>query len=169
MKRISTYGLLLWFATVMLPTARAEPVTDIDPAALTSKVWQTTAVYEGEDQSRNVMERYPGVVGISIWDASSNRFEYFDPATGLSRRTQGGEGYFLITGDRRHQINAFDAGGKPLVRRLEVLNEHEFTYSRVVPRNMVDGNPNVTIRVVHTPYAGPFSIHFSERESTATP
>jgi hypothetical protein len=166
MKRISMYGLLLWFAAATLPTACAEPATGIDPTALTSTIWHTTAVYEGEDRSRNVIERYPSVVGISIWDAGSNRFEYFDPATGLSRRTQGGVGYFFITGDKRYQINVFDAGGKPLVRRLEVLNRREFTYSRVVPRNMAEGNSNVTIHVVHTPYAGPFKIRFSELQQS---
>ena len=166
MKRISMYGLLLWFAAAMLPTAGAESATGIYPKALTSTIWQTTAVYEGEDRTRNMIEHYPGVVGISIWNAGSNRFEYFDPATGLSRRAQGGAGYFFITGDKRYQINVFDAGGKPLVRRLEVLNRAEFTYSRVVPRDMVEGSPSVTIHVVHTPYAGPFKIRISELQST---
>jgi hypothetical protein len=162
MKRTSIYCLLLWVAAIALPTAHAEPAKDIEPAALTSTIWQTAAVYEGEDRTRNVIEHYPSVVGISIWDEGSNRFEYFDPATGLSRHTQGGAGYFFITGDKRYQINVFDAGGKPLVRRLEVLNRHEFTYSRVVPRNMAEGSQNVTIHVVHTPYAGPFKIRFSK-------
>jgi uncharacterized protein DUF4822 len=166
MKRISIYGLLLWLVAATLPTVAAESPARIDPKALTSTIWQTTAVYEGEGRSRNVIDRYPAVVGISIWDAGSNRFEYFDPGTGISRGTQGGAGYFFITGDMRYQINVFDAGGKPLVRRLEVLNEREFTYSRIVPRNMAKGGPDVTIHVVHTPYVGPFKIHFSELEST---
>ncbi|VBB16481.1 DUF4822 domain-containing protein [Burkholderia stabilis] len=167
MKHLSMCGLFLSLVVVTLPVADAEPVaaTSIDPKALTSTVWQTTAVYEENDRSHNVIERYPSVVGISIWDAGSNRFEYFDPATGQSRLTQGGAGYFFITGDRRYQINVFDGGGNALVRRLEILNRHEFTYSRVVPQNMASGS-QVRIYVVHTPYTGPFKIRFSERHPT---
>lgn len=162
------YGLFLSLAVTMVPTADAESVaaTSIEPNELASTVWQTTAVYEENDRSHNVIERYPGVVGISIWDAASNRFEYFDPSTGQSRLTQGGAGYFFITGDRRYQINVFDSDGKALLRRLEVLNRQEFTYSRVVPRNMTSGSPEIRIHVVHTPYAGPFKISFSELPPT---
>ncbi|MFC7287404.1 DUF4822 domain-containing protein [Herminiimonas glaciei] len=168
MKRLSIRALFLSLAAATVPVANAEPVaaTSIDPKELSSKVWQTTAVYEENDRSHNVIERYPGVVGISIWDAASNRFEYFDPSTGQSRLSQGGAGYFFITGDKRYQINVFDGGGKALVRRLEILNRQEFTYSRVVPQNMTSGSREVRIYVVHTPYAGPFKIRFSEKHPT---
>ncbi|MEX5669324.1 DUF4822 domain-containing protein, partial [Pseudomonas neuropathica] len=41
-----------------------------------------------------------------------------------------------------------------VVRRLEALNTKEFTYSREVPRDMVENNPLVRIHVVHAPYTG---------------
>jgi hypothetical protein len=168
MKGLSIGGWFLSLAAATVPVAGAGPVAPrgIDPNALASTVWQTTAVYEENDRSHNLIERYPSVVGISIWDAASNRFEYFDPSTGQSRLTQGGAGYFFITGNRRYQINVFDSGGKALVRRLEMLNRREFTYSRVVPQNTTSGSREVRIYVVHTPYKGPFKIGFSERHPT---
>ncbi|MNG22634.1 hypothetical protein D3C84_1071430 [compost metagenome] len=41
-----------------------------------------------------------------------------------------------------------------MARRLETLNTNEFTYSREVPRDMVNNNPLVRIYVVHAPYTG---------------
>jgi hypothetical protein len=43
---------------------------------------------------------------------------------------------------------------KAMARRLETLNTNEFTYSREVPRDMVNNNPLVRIYVVHAPYTG---------------
>ncbi|WP_448136026.1 DUF4822 domain-containing protein [Stenotrophomonas rhizophila] len=129
---------------------------------LAERTWLTTAVYEGNDRTQNHIARYPGVVGISIWDACTNRFEYFDPATGRSRREQGGAGGFYFTGDRRYQYTVPDTG-TPLRRRMEVLSASEFTYSRQVPRGMREGEPLVTVHVVHTPYRGPWQVTATSR------
>lgn len=128
-----------------------------DAQVLAGKPWLTTAVYEGDDRSNNLVERYPGVVGISLWDACSNRFEFFDPATGLSRSQQGGAGWFFFTGDRQYQHTLSDKGTQ-LRRKMEVNNPTEFTYSRQVPRELRTGEPLVTIHVVHTPYTGTFQV-----------
>jgi hypothetical protein len=128
-----------------------------DAQVLTEKTWLTTAVYEGDDRSTNLAARYPGVVGISLWDACSNRYEYFDPATGRSRSQQGGAGWFFFTGDRQYQHTVSDNGSQ-LRRKMEVLNPKEFTYSRQVPKDMREGQPLVTIHVVHTPYTEAFQV-----------
>lgn len=128
-----------------------------DANVLADKTWLTTAVYEGDDRSQNLVARYPGVVGISLWDACSNRYEYFDPATGRSRGQQGGAGWFFFTGDRQYQHTVSDNGSQ-LRRKMEVLNPNEFTYSRQVPKDMREGQPLVTVHVVHTPYTGAFQV-----------
>lgn len=129
------------------------PQAGISARTLSSTVWLTTAVYEGDDRTQNLIDQYPAVVGISLWDACSNRFEYFDPADGASRHVYGGGGHFLFTGDGIHQITLPD-NGPTLRRRLEVLDGTEFTYSRQVPKHFIDGQQEVTLHVVHTPYTG---------------
>lgn len=139
------------------PAAAACPSATPAQRVLASTAWQTTAVYEGDDRSKNVIDRYPAVVGLSVWDACSNRFEYFDPASGASRARQGGAGYYLFTGDGRDQVTLPDRG-RPISRQLQILDAHEFTYSRSVPRNLQAGQPQVTLHVVHTPYRGPLPL-----------
>lgn len=125
-------------------------------AFASSPQWLTTKVYiEGAPQV-DVKDKYPGVVGISMWDPERNRYEFFYTDTGQSKYDQGGGGYFLVTGDRKTHILVPDKGAtRTIVRRLEVLNNEEFTYSREVPRDMVQSNENVRIYVVHAPYKGP--------------
>lgn len=152
--------LLLSFSTSIITPAVLAKQKEIYPDALPSNVWQTTAVYEAQNMSLNVIDKYPGVVGVSIWDANTNRFEYFDPTDWTTRAKNGGAGYFLITGNKREQINFFD-NGVVLARTLEKLTPNEFTYSRTVPREMKSGAPDVTIFVVHTPLKVEHQFTFS--------
>lgn len=151
--------LLLLSLALSAPAAAASP--GVDPASqarlLAARTWITTAVYEDDDVDNDKAAMYPGVVGISRWDADSNRFEYFDPSNGKSRRAQGGGGWFFFTGDARHQVTVPD-NGVPLPRRMQVLDAETFTYSRRVPRGMQPGQPMVTLHVVHKPYTGPWQI-----------
>lgn len=122
----------------------------------TSPQWLTTRVYVEEEPQIDVKARYPGVVGISMWDPYRNRYEFFYADTGVSKYAHGGGGYFLVTGDVKTHILVPDLGpNRTVVRRLEKLDDTEFTYSREVPRDMVEGNPPVRIYVVHAPYSGP--------------
>lgn len=122
----------------------------------TSPQWLTTKVYIEGAPDIDVKDKYPGVVGISMWDPERNRYEFFYTDTGLSKYDHGGGGYFMVTGDRKTHILVPDKGPhRSIVRRLEVLNNQEFTYSREVPRDMVQTNENVRIYVVHAPYSGP--------------
>ena len=60
-----------------------------------------------------------------------------------------------MTGNQQKHVLVPDKGPiKTVVRRLETLNKNEFTYSREVPRDMIEGNPPVRIHVVHAPYTG---------------
>ena len=138
-----------------------EDETDIQALA-TSPQWLTTKVYIEGTPEVDVKEKYPGVVGISMWDPGRNRYEFFYTDTGQSKYDNGGDGYFLVTGDKTTHILVPDKGTvRTVVRRLEKLNDEEFTYSREVPRDMVDTNAPVRIYVVHAPYRGPLKTSMS--------
>ena len=153
------FGLFKPSESYATPT---EPQRDVQALA-SSPQWLTTKVYiEGAPQV-DVKANYPGVVGISMWDPQGNRYEFFYTDTGLSKYTNGGGGYFLVTGDKQTQILVPDVGPlKTIVRRLERLDNKEFTYSREVPRDMVASNPPVRIYVVHEPYIGPIKTTLSK-------
>lgn len=152
MHKPTIIGLLL--AALSLPHVSAAQATDIRQLA-SSPRWLTTKVYIDGAPETDVKAKYPGVVGISTWDPESNRYEFFYPDTGESKYNNGGGGYFFITGDEKQHVLVPDKGPvKTIVRRLETLNDREFTYSREVPRDMVETNPPVRIHVVHAPYTG---------------
>lgn len=156
-KHIIASTCFLLAALLCAPGSFAQPNPGaVDILALASSPrWLTTKVYiEGEPQT-DVKADYSEVVGISTWDLETNRYEFFDAVTGVSKYNKGGGGYFFVTGDQKHHILVPEFGPiKTVVRRLEALNKTEFTYSREVPRDMVENNPPVRIHVVHTPYKG---------------
>ncbi len=149
---------LILSAGILSPlTSQAHPaVENSDAKALgTSPRWLTTKVYIEGAPEIDVKDMYPGVVGISAWDPERNRYEFFYADTGLSKYDNGGGGYFMVTGDKKSHILIPDNGPtRTIVRQLETLNTQEFTYSREVPRDMIDANPLVRIHVVHAPYTG---------------
>jgi hypothetical protein len=156
-KKTMTFRCLL-LAALLCPLGsfaqQAPATTDIRDLA-SSPRWLTTKVYiEGAPQT-DVKANYPGVVGISTWDPERNRYEFFYTDTGESKYNNGGGGYFFITSDHKTHVLVPDVGPtKTVVRQLETLNRSEFTYSREVPRDMVENNPLVRIYVVHAPYTG---------------
>ena len=156
--------LALCLIPILDAAASSPSCTPLEPqyAALSSTVWLTTAVYEDGNRAIDLSEKYPAVVGISLWDACRNRFEYFDPRTGDSRSAIGGSGYFLFTGDGNYQITLPDHSG-PVRRRMDVMTPQEFTYSRTVPEGMATGSREVVIQVVHTPYQGVLPIPAAPR------
>lgn len=158
MKKYNITSTFLLAAALLCPLssfAKQAPATADIRELASSPRWLTTKVYiEGEPQT-DVKEKYPGVVGISTWDPERNRYEFFYPDTGESKYNNGGGGYFFVTGDRKTHVLVPDVGPtKTVVRQLETLNSNEFTYSREVPRDMVNNNPPVRIYVVHAPYTG---------------
>lgn len=147
---------ILWLllAALFIPNISAAQTTDIRQLA-SSPRWLTTKVYIDGAPETDVKAKYPGVVGISTWDPERNRYEFFYTDTGESKYNNGGGGYFFITGDQKQHVLVPDMGPiKTIVRRLETLNDREFTYSREVPRDMIETNAPVRIHVVHAPYTG---------------
>ena len=139
----------------------AAPEPDVFALA-SSPQWLTTKVYIEGEPDKDVKASYPGVVGLSMWDPQRNRYEFFYTDTGRSKYADGGGGYFLVTGDKKTHILVPDVGpNRSVVRRLEKLDNSEFTYSREVPRDMVSTNPPVRIYVVHAPYTGPIKTVMS--------
>ncbi|MBN6772679.1 DUF4822 domain-containing protein [Pseudomonas granadensis] len=152
MHKPTIIGLLL--AALSMPHLSAAQATDIRQLA-SSPRWLTTKVYIDGASETDVKAKYPGVVGISTWDPERNRYEFFYTDTGESKYNNGGGGYFFVTGDQKQHVLVPDMGPtKTIVRRLETLNDREFTYSREVPRDMIETNPPVRIHVVHAPYTG---------------
>ncbi len=137
-------------------------ISRIDPEALGKTPWLTTEVRREDRPDVNVKDDYLGVVGLSLWDTGNNRYEFFDTETGASKLAHGGGGYYFVTGNKRHHILVPEGGGV-VKRRLEVLDDAEFAYTRVVPERLIEGNPLVTIRVVHRPYRGALKIRFTAR------
>lgn len=147
---------ILWLllAALFIPNISAAQTTDIRQLA-SSPRWLTTKVYIDGAPETDVKAKYPGVVGISTWDPERNRYEFFYTDTGESKYNNGGGGYFFVTGDQKQHVLVPDMGPiKTIVRRLETLNDQEFTYSREVPRDMIETNPPVRIHVVHATYTG---------------
>ncbi|WP_242206415.1 MULTISPECIES: DUF4822 domain-containing protein [unclassified Pseudomonas] len=146
--------ICLLLAALFIPHVSAAQTADVRQLA-SSPRWLTTKVYVDGAPEIDVKAKYPGVVGISTWDPERNRYEFFYADTGESKYNKGGGGYFFVTGDQQQHILVPDVGPtKTVVRRLETLNDREFTYSREVPRDMTDNNPVVRIHVVHEPYTG---------------
>jgi hypothetical protein len=165
MRKYNSMFIGLLFAGLLSPLVshgkQMEDKSDIQALA-SSAQWLTTKVYVEGAPEVDVKEKYPGVVGISMWDAGRNRYEFFYTDTGLSKYDNGGGGYFLVTGDKTTHILVPDQGAvRTVVRRLEKLDNEEFTYSREVPRDMVDANAPVRIYVVHAPYKGPLKTSMS--------
>ncbi|WLH37781.1 DUF4822 domain-containing protein [Pseudomonas sp. FP2196] len=149
MKTKTMTGLLL--AALLFTTFANADVRQL----ASSPRWLTTKVYIDGAPETDVKAMYPGVVGISTWDPERNRYEFFYTDTGESKYNTGGGGFFFVTGDQKQHVLVPDIGPtKTIVRRLETLNNREFTYSREVPRGMVENKPLVRIYVVHAPYTG---------------
>lgn len=154
-KKSSIYLLLATLLFSLASVAQTKPANADVRELASSPRWLTTKVYIEGAPETDVKANYPGVVGISTWDPERNRYEFFYADTGESKYNHGGGGYFFVTGDQKQHVLVPDVGPtKTIVRKLEALNKNEFTYSREVPRDMVENNALVRIHVVHAPYTG---------------
>jgi hypothetical protein len=165
MREYKTLFSALLLTGVLSPLSSYGQAVEAKPdirAFASSPQWLTTKVYIEGAPEVDVKEKYPGVVGISMWDTERSRYEFFYTDTGKSKYDNGGGGYFLVSGDTRTHVLVPDKGtARTVVRRLEKLNNEEFTYSREVPRDMAETNAPVRIYVVHAPYAGPIKTSMS--------
>ncbi len=111
---------------------------------LTSTNWQGTEVYDAE--GNNLTEENSNFIGLAKYDQETNRYEFFDKATG---ETRGDEGIFFITKDGEKRILISQSMGYQAVVDLTEITDEIFTYKRMGVDK--DGN-EVEVFVEHIPY-----------------
>ncbi|WP_042479386.1 DUF4822 domain-containing protein [Bacillus ndiopicus] len=111
---------------------------------LTATNWQGTEVYD--EKGNNLTEENSNFIGLAKYEQETNRYEFFDKATG---ETRGDEGIFFITEDGAKRILISESMGYQAVVDITELNDEIFTYKRMGVDK--DGN-EVEVFVEHVPY-----------------
>ncbi|MFJ7971713.1 DUF4822 domain-containing protein [Psychrobacillus sp. NPDC096389] len=111
---------------------------------LTSTNWQGTEVYDAE--GNNLTVENSNFIGLAKYDQETNRYEFFDKATG---ETRGDEGIFFITKDGEKRILISQSMGYQAVVDITEITDEIFTYKRMGVDK--DGN-EVEVFVEHVPY-----------------
>ncbi|GGA43039.1 DUF4822 domain-containing protein [Psychrobacillus lasiicapitis] len=111
---------------------------------LTSTNWQGTEVNDAE--GNNLTEENSNFIGLAKYDQETNRYEFFDKATG---ETRGDEGIFFITKDGEKRILISQSMGYQAVVDITEITDEIFTYKRMGVDK--DGN-EVEVFVEHVPY-----------------
>lgn len=112
---------------------------------LTSTNWQGTEVYD--EEGNDLTEENSNFIGLAKYDQETNRYEFFDKATG---ETRGDEGIFFITKDGEKRILISQSMGYQAVVAITEITDEIFTYKRMGVDK--DGN-EVEVYVEHVPYA----------------
>lgn len=111
---------------------------------LTSTNWQGTEVYD--EEGNDLTEENSNFIGLAKYDQETNRYEFFDKATG---ETRGDEGIFFITKDGEKRILISQSMGYQAVVDITEITHEIFTYKRMG----VDKEGNeVEVYVEHVPY-----------------
>ncbi|MDI2586594.1 DUF4822 domain-containing protein [Psychrobacillus sp. NEAU-3TGS] len=133
-------------------TSQVENISNVEELAkgeelsniLTSTNWQGTKVYD--EEGNNLTEENSNFIGLAKYDQETNRYEFFDKATG---ETRGDEGIFFITNDGKKRILISQSMGYQAVVELTEISDEIFTYKRMG----VDKSGNeVEVYVEHVPY-----------------
>ncbi|WP_060204164.1 DUF4822 domain-containing protein [Sporosarcina koreensis] len=111
---------------------------------LTSTNWQGTEVYD--EEGNDLTEENSNFIGLAKYDQVTNRYEFFDKATG---ETRGDEGIFFITNDGEKRILISQSMGYQAVVDITEITNEIFTYKRMGVDK--DGN-EVEVYVEHVPY-----------------
>lgn len=111
---------------------------------LTSTNWQGTEVYD--EEGNDLTEENSNFIGLAKYDQETNRYEFFDKATG---ETRGDEGIFFITNDGEKRILISQSMGYQAVVDITEITNEIFTYKRMGVDK--DGN-EVEVYVEHVPY-----------------
>jgi ribosomal protein S6E (S10) len=111
---------------------------------LTSTNWQGTEVYD--EEGNDLTEENSNFIGLAKYDQETNRYEFFDKATG---ETRGDEGIFFITNDGENRILISQSMGYQAVVDITEISNEIFTYKRMGVDK--DGN-EVEVYVEHVPY-----------------
>lgn len=107
--------------------------------------WEGTFVYDA--QGNDVTNLNSGFIGRAKYDATTNRYEFFDKQTSVSR---GDKGVFFVTQDGKKRILLSELGYRVVVDMVR-LDPQMFTYRRVGTQK--DGSQGYVF-VEHVPYSG---------------
>lgn len=123
---------------------------------LAGALWQGTRVVNDEDE--DVTQYNQNFIGLARYDSSTNRYEFFDKATGESR---GDYGYYSVL--HNNKLRVILSQGKKYQSAVELteLNPDKFTY-RVMGKG-ADNKP-AWVTVEHVPYKGDFKLEFTHDE-----
>ncbi|ATP39831.1 DUF4822 domain-containing protein [Solibacillus sp. R5-41] len=130
-------------------------ITDVDgDEILGETLWQGTKVLDG--QGIDVTEQNSNFISIAKYDPTTNKYEFFNVETGVSR---GDFGYFDVINSNKIRAHV-SLGENKYGAALELteLNDSKFTYKRMGKDKA--GN-EATIFVEHEPYNGELSLNFS--------
>lgn len=112
---------------------------------LGSTNWEGTFVYDAK--GNDVTSQNSGFIGRAKYDATTNRYEFFDKQTNVSR---GDKGVFFVTQDGKKRILLSELGYRVVVDMVR-LDENMFTYRRTgIQKDGSQGN----VFVEHVPYSG---------------
>lgn len=131
------------------PINTAQPGRDI----LAHTKWQGTVVYD--ENGADVSAYNGGFLGLARYEATSNRYEFFDKVTGQPR---GDFGYYDVI--RGNKIRAHVSLGMNYAAAFELteLNDQRFTYSRMGKNAQGE---DIKVTVEHEPYQGNFALEFN--------
>ncbi|MGX7243905.1 DUF4822 domain-containing protein [Enterococcus quebecensis] len=107
--------------------------------------WEGTFVYDA--QGNDVTSQNSSFIGRAKYDATTNRYEFFDKQTNVSR---GDKGVFFITPDGKKRILLSELGYRVVVDMVR-LDKEMFTYRR---QGVQKDGSNGFVFVEHVPYAG---------------
>lgn len=131
-------------------------VTDVDgDKILSNTLWQGTVALD--ESGKDVSSYNVNFLGLAKYDFKTNKYEFFDAATGQSR---GDYGYYdVVHGNKIRAHVSLGANKYGAVLELTELNPNKFTYKRKGKDK--DGN-EIFITVEHVPYKGSFKLKFTK-------
>lgn len=141
---LSFITMLLTFIFVL--NGHTALAADYEPNQLLGSTnWGGTYVYDA--QGNDVTSQNSGFIGRAKYDATTNRYEFFDKQTNVSR---GDKGIFFVTQDGKKRILLSELGYRVVVDMVR-LDKDMFTYRRSgVQKDGTQGN----VFVEHVPYSG---------------
>ncbi|PGS53380.1 DUF4822 domain-containing protein [Bacillus sp. AFS041924] len=138
-----------------LNSTTGDIVKNIDGDKILGKtLWNGTKVLD--EQGNDVTKYNSNFISLAKFDEKTNKYEFFNLATGISR---GDYGYFDIAHENKIKAHVSIGTNKyGAVLELTELNKNKFTYKRTGKDK--DGK-DITIFVEHEPYKGEFKPLFS--------
>lgn len=127
-------------------------------SVLGSTNWEGTFVYDAK--GNDVTDKNSNFIGRAKYDATTNRYEFFDKKTNEPR---GDRGVFFITQDGKKRILMSQSANYNAVVDMVRLDKEKFTYRR---NGVQKDNSQGYVFVEHVPYAGELQFTENPRELT---